>query len=64
MVTGRNNEPGGVELQLKFLDLPPELEREMVRKIYQNQVLLNNPDGPTAPSQPSQTEDLPDDGVY
>ena len=63
MVTGRNNEPGGVELQLKFLDLPPQLEREMVRKIYQNQVLLNGPDGPTAPTQPSQTEDLRDDGV-
>ena len=46
MVTGRSSEAGGPELQLRFLNLPPQLERKMVRKIYQNQVLLNNSDGP------------------
>ena len=41
-VTGRDEETQGSILQLKFIDIPSSLEREMVRKIYQNQALLKS----------------------
>ena len=57
-VTGRTIEPDGTQLQLKFLDVPSTLEREMVRRIYQNEVQLNFAEEAPgeAPATPTETQ--------
>ena len=57
-VTGRDEETQGSILQLKFIDIPSPLEREMVRKIYQNQALLKSETPAAGPGTRAETTRL------
>mgnify|MGYP001477747581 CR=1 FL=1 len=59
-VTGRDEEVRGAILQLRFIDLPSPIEREMVRKIYQRQVLTGS-EAADAGSEPAELQQPPDD---
>ena len=59
-ITRETQEPEGTHLQLKFVDLPPTLESELVRTIYQHQILSQN-DGETELSVPPRDRDAKPD---